>query len=382
MLVGLVVCASGCTPPTQHRAPSALPASRPATASPAGVPSAANPTADVATEFCRVDLPGTWRTALAAGHLGHKPGEAAVPQAVAPDGRSVFVDSYVDGVRALVWLRPGGQRTTVMRLPDDVHQVTGADFDGRWLAFSVSDEPILDSSWTMYAWDSANGGPARRLGRATVPGPYAYPVVVSGRAFWAQAVNDHESQLHMADLAAGTQQVIRDGVPGYPFHYGALVVWPEMAPGTDPITLQAADPATGHLVPLPRELSAPLARPAFENGDAGSFVWSDRDLKRLQVWRSGAPAPVTILEQAPPGSYLQWPRLSGTIVTWDNGSAMFVADLRSGSYAQLTEEAGRTLVNGDGLLVSYPPTGARSMHMVQESTLVRLGDLPPLPGCR
>jgi hypothetical protein len=292
------------------------------------------------------------------------------------------VDSYLNGIRKLLWLRDGGrQRTTVTTLPDDTHQVTGADFDGRWLTFSVSDEPILDSPWTMYGWDSTTRGPVRTLARSTVPGPYAYPVVVSGKAFWAQAVNDHESQLHMADLASGTQQVIRDGVPGYPFHYATLVAWPEMAPGTDPITLQTADPASGRLVPLPRELNVPLSRPAFENGDADSFVWADHDLKRLQVWHRGAPTPTTILEQAPSGSYLQWPHLSGNILTWDNGSAMFVADLRSGSYAQLTPEAGRTLVAGDGLLVSYAATGARSMHMVQESALVRLHDLPPLPAC-
>jgi hypothetical protein len=156
----------------------------------------------------------------------------------------------------------------------------------------------------------------------------------------------------MADLATGAEQVIRDGVPGYPFHYGNLVVWPEMAPGTDPVTLHAADPTTGSLAPLPRELNVPLSRPMFTNGSPDAFIWSDHDLKRLQVWRRGAPAPTTIIQQAPSGSYLQWPHISGNIVTWDNGAAMFAADLRAGSYTQLTPEAGYALASGDGLLVT------------------------------
>lgn len=378
-LTALALCVAGCAP-AHSRA--ASPASgRPSVASPGPGPSSPGPSAPA--EFCRVDLPAAWRSALAAGHLAHGPAEAAVPQAVAPDGRSVFVDSYVDGVRAVVWLRDGGQhRQTVMRLANDVQQVIGADFDGRWLVFSVSDEPILDSPWTLYAWDSATGGPVRRLGRATVPGPFAYPVAVSGKAFWTTAVDDHRSLLHLADLATGVQQVVRDGVPGYPFHYGDLVVWPEMAPGTDPITLRAADPATGQPVPLPRELDVPLARPAFENGDAGAFVWSDQDLKRLRVWRRGETGPVTILDRAPIGTYLQWPRVAGDIVSWDDGTAMFAADLRSGAYVQLTPQNGLTLLSAGALLVTYAPTGPKSSHAVLDSTLVPLRDLPPLPGCR
>lgn len=186
VLISLLVCAPGCTPP-HHRDRLALPILRPAATPPAQSTSAP-------AEFCRVELPATWRSALATGHLTHQPGEALVVQAIGPDGRSVFGDSYVNGVRSVVWLRDGGrQRTVVMRFRDDTFQLSGVDFDGRWLVFSVWDQPILDTAWTMYAWDSATGGPVRTLRRSTVPGPYAYPVVISGKAFWAQAVNSQHS---------------------------------------------------------------------------------------------------------------------------------------------------------------------------------------------
>src|SRR5262249_42681368 len=157
-------------------------------------------------------------------------------------------DSTMPGLRALVWMR-GTQRTTVLRLPDDTHQVFGAQFDGRWLVFSVLDQPNLDSTWTMYAWDSSAGGTPRQLARSSVHAPYAYPLVLAGQAFWTVAVSAGQTQLHMSNLSRGTDRVIRSGVPGYPFRFGPLVVWPEMPPGGEKIELAAASAETGEPVP-------------------------------------------------------------------------------------------------------------------------------------
>lgn len=349
-----------------------------AASTPASSASAAQP------DFCRVELPVSWQTALTAGRVPHQPGEALAVQAVAADASSLFADSYLSGVRQLVWLRERGtKRTPVLRFTSPDQQVFGAAYDGRWLVFALLDGAVTASPWTMYAWDSTATDPPRALVHSTVPAPYPVPVLYQGVTFWTQPVDGQRSQLHMADLAAHTDRVIRDGAPGAPFLFGSLVVWAEILPGQDSASIQthAADAKTGRqLVSLPRELSTSLRRPAFLNGDADSVVWAARDPDGLRVWRRGAAAPVTILSATPSGQNLQWPKVASALVAWDNGAAQLVADLRSGSYAQLTPQAGSTMLAADALLVGYPPA-EKAAHPILEWSIVRPSNLPALPRC-
>jgi hypothetical protein len=371
-VVALVAGLPGCSSAPPGPAPSS-PAPSTSTASPGPTATAA------ARDFCLVALPTAWRTALSNGRIAHAADESLVIDAVAEDGSSVFGDSYRGGVREVVWLR-GDRRSAVMRLPDPDQQVFGVAFDGRWLVFSVWDRPELNTPWTMYAWDSSTGGRPRQLGRATVPGPYPYPIVYNGRAFWTLPVGAQVAQVHMTDLGTGTDRVIRSGWAGYPFRFGSLVVWPETTAQTTAIKLRAASIRAGDPAGLPTELSEPLSRPLFVNGDADAYVWSTNNLATLRVWRSGTPSPITIITMAPLGQYLQWPQVGGPLVTWDNGTAQYVADLRTGSYAQITPEAGATKLSGDALVVTYAPSGKAS-HAVLDSTLVRPSRLPALPTC-
>ncbi len=329
--------------------------------------------------FCLVVLPAAWSAALTAGRIAHAADESLVINAVAEDGSSAFADSYRAGVRELVWLR-GDRRTTVMRMGDPDQQVFGAAFDGRWLVYSIWDRPELRTSWTMYAWDSSAGRAPRVLGRATVPGAFPYPIVYNGRAFWTLPVGEQAAEVHTTDLATGSDRVIGSGWAGYPFRFGSLAVWPEMATQSMAIEVRAASIRTGDPAALPTELSDPLTRPLFQNGDADTYVWSTDDLATLRAWRSGAASPLTIIARAPTGQYLQWPRVGGPLVTWDNGLAQYVADLRSGSYAQITPEGGVTLLSRDALVVTYAPSG-KSSHGILDSTLIRPSLLPPLASC-
>jgi hypothetical protein len=324
--------------------------------------------------FCRVGLPGSWQTALTGGAIPHAADEMLVVKAVSADGSSVFADSRQGGVRELVWLHRG-QRTVVTRLPDTDHEVFGAAFDGRWLAFSVWDEPVLESPWTMYAWDSQAGGVPRQLGRTEVGGE-PYPLVYNGHAFWTLSVAEQRSEVHMTDLAKGQDRVLDTGRDDYPFRYGSLIVWTQRTASA--VQLKAASITTGEPAALPVELQEPLSVPLFVNGDGDTYVWVGDNLFTLRVWRTGSTDALTVVKADALGEYLQWPQVGGPLVTWDNGSAQFVADLRSGSYAQLTPWAGATLLSGDALVVTYAPA---SKGTVVDSTLIRPSQLPALPTC-
>ncbi|GAA3236283.1 hypothetical protein GCM10010532_074590 [Dactylosporangium siamense] len=367
MLCAVVLaCASGCTP------------GRPA--APAASGRSDTPTAVGATDgdFCKVELPATWKQALTDGKVAHQKGEALQIVTAAEDG-TLFVDAFAAGTRSVQRIR-GGERTTVMRLADEDAQVFDATFDGRWLVFSVQDEPTLDSTFGYYAWDSSGATPAHRIGQSTTKGgPWPNPVLLDGRAFWTISISESASQLHMTDLASGADKVIREGIPNTPFRFGDLVAWNEMDPRYDAMTLVAATPATGAVVALPAELRTPVARPATFNGDQQTVVWAANQ-NRLRVWRKGAPEPVTVIAHPPAGTRVEWPSITGDHVGWDNGDAMLLGDLRTRSYTQVTPTAGSLVARNGVVIVGYAPTG-KDRHPVREWTVVKTSALPQLPAC-
>ncbi|MGA8116361.1 MAG: hypothetical protein WCA46_22110, partial [Actinocatenispora sp.] len=113
-------------------------------------------------------------------------------------------------------------------------------------------------------------------------------------------------------------------------------------------------------------------------GRDASAAWVGPAVRTLWVWHTGWPRRVRALS-VPEGRNIQWVRVAGDLVTWDDGSAQFAADLRSGSYTQLTSAYGYTEARGNGLAVGYPPTSKDSS--AAPPTLVRVDELPPLPRC-
>jgi hypothetical protein len=365
MLIGGL---SGCS----SAAPGPLPSGSP----PSTVPTTAS---TVRAEFCAVPLPEAWQTALARGRIAHAADESMVINGVSDDGSSIFADSYRAGVRQVVWLH-AGQRTTVMRLADADQQVVGAAFDGRWFVFSVWDRPEVDTPWTMYAWDSTGTAQPRALGRAPGPAVLPYPIVYNGRAFWTLARRFHADEAHVSDLASGRDRVIGSGWLDYPSRFGSTVLWQRASTEDMSVALTAVDIATGESADIPVQLPGPMTRPLYLNSDGETSVWTTNGPTTLHAWRAGATDAVTIVKAALQGQPLQWPQAGGPLVTWDNGAAQFVADLRSGSYAQITPQAGATKLTGDALVVSYAPAG-KNEHPVLESTLIRPSQLPALPAC-
>jgi hypothetical protein len=111
-------------------------------------------------------------------------------------------------------------------------------------------------------------------------------------------------------------------------------------------------------------------------------VWSTNNLATLKAWHNGDVAPTTIIAQAPSGKAIQWPQVAHDLVTWANGAAQFVADLRSGSYAQVTPEAGSILLTRDGMVVQFMSATGAKQHPIFESALLMPSKLPPLPTCK
>ncbi len=204
-----------------------------------------------------------------------------------------------------------------------------------------------------------------------------YPVIADGHAAWVTAGVDGTTRLHRYDLHTATDQVVRVGHPGTPFLLGHALAWTE-SPAPDALTaLHAVSMRRGTRVALPAPLRA-LRGPAYVAGSPDAVAWASPDVQALWTWRPGWPAPVRAARMRE-GHNVQWVHVAGNLVSWDDGTAQFAADLRTGAYTRLTERYGYTVASDGGLAVGYPPgTGSTG----RPPTVIRVRDLPPLPRCR
>jgi hypothetical protein len=342
-----------------------------------------------AANFCQVGLPAQWQQALGSGKLGQPAGTEVVVHAVAPDGRSAVVERDSAAGREVDWVTGGSDRTVMRLARPATDQLFGAATDGRYLVFSVSHDPSSTSTWTLYSWDSRAGGAPRQLAaNATdasgqpVNGPMLYPVVYDGVASWTAGTPAGTTELHRYDLAGGGDSVVRSGHPADPFLLGGLLVWPESAAPDALTALHAVAAGTGSPAALPGPVAA-VTGPAFISGGDSAGVrtvaWATADVRTLYAWRAGWAAPVKVLS-VPEGRAIQWVRVAGPLVAWDDGTAQWAADLRTGTYTQLTPRYGYTEAAGDGLGVGYAPDGKAGG--APAPTVVHATDLPALPPCR
>ncbi|MEV0843224.1 hypothetical protein AB0I55_27240 [Actinocatenispora sera] len=382
-LLLLAGCDTAADPAPHDGAGSA--ASRTPSASPAPPAGTAVPDAAPAANFCAVPQPASWRRALRSDRLTQRAGEILVVHAVGADGGTAVLDDRTGDERTVVFRRDG-HSTRVLRLAHpDTDQLYGAAFDGRYLVFSVSHNPNDLSAWTLYGWDSVTGGRPRRLaGNAVdaagnpVPSPLLYPVVAGGVAAWTAGRPDGSTALHRYTFATGTDEVVRAGHPGAPFLFEGDLVWPE-SPRPDALTrLHAVRLADGAPARLPATLAA-VRGPAFIVGTgSGVAAWVSADVRTLYVWRPGWRPPVRV-RHVSTGRNVQWVRAAGPLVTWDDGTAQFAADLRTGAFTKLTPRYGYTEASGDALAVGYAP--AAKGEATAAPSLVRVSELAPLPTC-
>jgi hypothetical protein len=338
----------------------------PAANPPANTPNAAETTTaeTKATQFCKVDLPDSWRSALAAGTLKTDPGAGEWVVAASDDATAEFVQVTRAGSRTLDYLSAG--RTTVLTLAVN-DEVVESSFDGRWLVFAVAHNPENLSLWSLYVWDSQTRSAPKRIVDNTTDAPLIRPVARHGKAAWLS----NAGQLHFYDLATGKDTVLTDAHATTAFFTDSWLLW--RAGDNANGRLRAVDAAAGTPVTLPAALTGETAM-QYVAGGGDTIVWTKGNT--MMGWRDGwADAKQLITIDKGP---IQWPHVGGDLVTFGDVAAYFVADLRSGSYTQVTPEAGDARALPGGLIVGYY-SGDKTKP--GPSTVVATKNLPALPAC-
>jgi hypothetical protein len=244
-------------------------------------------------------------------------------------------------------------------------------FDGRWAVFAVSDSPRFVGG-KVFAWDSQTSGPTRKLAdHATAVGLIG-PLVHRGMAAWVES-----GQVHLFDLVAGTERVLPDTTATSLFFTDSWLVWVN---GSDHPShrFRAVDAITGAPVALPLALSSVTSQ-RYANGGGQTVVWTlwvgDQGGGALMGWRPGWAGPRPLVTVTP--TSVEWPYVGGDLVSFGDGP-YFVADLRSGSYTQITPQATYIRIVGDALVVYY---FRGDKTVIGPTSVVHVSQLPPLPKC-
>jgi hypothetical protein len=394
--VGILVAGAASACGTSHSAPpihqDILNSESPPT--PGGSPSSTagassgNAAGTTAASFCSVASPAALTQAETAGTVPHTKGQTLVPTAVAPDGSSFFatVGKDVKTLKTLVLVRDHGHKQqTVFTLPlstqDAGYGVMA--FDGRWLVFMADRTQELTGAWDLYAWDSK--GTAAPHVIASDPGtapnsPVEWPRVSNGKATWVQSQADGTQQVHLYDLATGKDKVVHSGHIGASLFAGDLLVWTEAVKADAPVTLAAVSVATGAPAQLPAPLAQAQTAPATITSDGKTWAWTSADYQTLYAWRTGSPAAVTVRTDDQ-GDTMDTVGASGDIVTWTSSQATYAANLKTGSFTQVTKEFGSALTNGDAVAIYYPQGDLKSPDLAYSAYVVKTSDLAGLPKC-
>ncbi|MFI8964692.1 hypothetical protein ACIGO8_21560 [Streptomyces sp. NPDC053493] len=344
---------------------------------------------------CEVALPAAWRAAFTAGEYRPPDGRRAVLTDAGP-GWTALQLTGTDG-RGAVLVRPGGTAPrTLLRFADPVeHQLLAADFDGRrWAAFAVLEGRTLDSPWSLYVWDAANGR-ARRLARADRPGPLPRPVVHDGTVVWAQGTGAGKATVFAAPATGGPPRAWHTGVLDTPFAAGGLLVWREAAGDrTRPaaVSLRDGRPAT-----LPPRIAA-LRDFRSLASDGTTWAWvAGEATPRLMVWRTGDAEPSAAVTTSPAVDGMDQLRVAGRLVTWRTPETSYALDLgdtassasgthgpethTSGTYTRITPPYGYAVASGNALAVAYSLGNAKAAGARSVIQVVDAARLPGLPGC-
>jgi hypothetical protein len=73
--------------------------------------------------------------------------------------------------------------------------------------------------------------------------------------------------------------------------------------------------------------------------------------------------------------------VSGDVLTWTNSTATFAADLKTGSFTQVTKQYGSALTNGNAVAVYYPLGDPKSPDLAYDAYLVKTSDFSEMPRC-
>jgi hypothetical protein len=335
--------------------------------------------------FCEVPMPASWQSAITSGKIVAN-GTWSMVTALAPVGDKIVKEVLNDSVAHLELGSPGGKQQIITNIANTRAGgfLETVDFDGRWVVYVLGYSQQVANPWAIFAWDSKSESAPQKIAAsqsdAFLSGdPQAK--VQRGKAIWlAGSTTTNAREVHLFDLASSKDQVVGTGNGGFPFTADNLLVWP----GTNGL-LKAYDIVNGNNVGLP------VALKAIQNSGSvagNQFVWAwtgGATQKQVWLWRTGWGVehpwtPPRKIFDAGAGSWISGMQLVGNIVTW-TGDATYAADLRSGSYVKLTPQYGYSIAKGTHLAFMYNTTMVKSQYMSQDSYVLDVSKLPPLPSC-
>ena len=337
------------------------PTSAVASPSPAA-PASTTTTVSTATP-CRVKLPERWSSALDDGVVKPAKGEVVTVALGTGDG-TTFVVSDVKGQHHRFEWRRGDQRGVVQDfgLDHPEWQVLGATWDGRYLAYRVDQSYSSFEDFSLYVWDSqgtkkpvkvAHGEPDRH--GDLMQTPFVDPVLADGWLYWTQtrdADPDH-TVLSGYRLGDGRTERLSKGYGRAPVRCGTDLVWADSDKPEQTSSLRMIERST-HQRGSPPATLADVRGPYYLAGDLDTLVWvGGAKGRQVDVWRAGWSAPRLLVDAV---DSPQLPRVAGDVVVLAAADAMYAADLRSWSYAQVTPEYGGIYADGGPVVtVGYAP---------------------------
>ncbi|MET8760524.1 hypothetical protein [Lentzea sp. NPDC004782] len=290
---------------------------------------------------CSVGLPQSWKDELARNQTRAGSHERVTIVGANENADATLVRTTRNHTTELV-LRDNQKRQQVMAVQDEA-QISGVEFDGRWVTFTTTPNPENHTAAT-YAWDSRNDGAPVRIGSSSA-------VVRNGKAAWSE-----DKSVHVYDLAKKKDKVVGQGTA--PAFFGDAVIW-----------LQDGKFRSETALPEPLQQARPSGHVA---SDGRTLVWTQGD-DTLHGWRADWTAPRLLagIKTVPKTEGIVFPRVSGDFVSWRSESG-YVTDIRSGATVHSSEAGYWLEVHG----------GALTREGGQVAASAALSALSPLPQCR
>lgn len=352
---------------------------------------------------CQVEPPASWRRALS------KPtGADQEPFAnlllVHEDGSradALYSASGNGEAVSLSWTSAEGETVEVLDLSSlpGQQQVLGADFDGRYLVYSLyQSQELFLSPWQGHIWDSVERGDPMQFAASPEeaypdgePGamPLMYPLVHDGVAYWVQSdptEQERESRALMSyDVGTRSTETLGRGPFNDPLFFGeSILTVASPVGGRD----EVAQIALGEHAPtLPSELleASDLTEIA---GDGNSLAWVDNQ-KTLYLYDPDGGAVTTIagsgIDLGDQMGNVSAIAMNADVLSFygqeaDDEFYQYVYDHRSGSLTTQGAFGNSDFKPYPGF-VSLHHTNVDGTQMVGSAVVAPMSDLPPLPKC-
>ncbi|MGH7609897.1 MAG: hypothetical protein ACREOD_08215, partial [Candidatus Dormibacteria bacterium] len=324
------------------------------------------------------------------------------PVAVTDDGSAYFADYYTAGWSGIVEIaRSSGAMHRIYEFPAPQYQVYQAEFDGRWLVWTLSPQIVNPEPLSLMAWDSRAGTVTTLVSAQAATQVVGFTVATAGRGAsdgdlaWSVVddISAGPTQFFVRSLNSGIGQSVTTSGAGaigwfiadrYVYTFGRHAFYG----ATTPLEIAALT------VPGWASTNVPVGtgdgiRASLDEGDqpvvtSRGVFWTDRTAGGIKDWAAGETGPVVLISSSGP----EFGRSAGRLFGWVSQSLsdgdvdqQYVADLRSGSYAAVNWEW--LSATGQELLVEAyagAPDGSK-LNPRGTTSFLSIDSLPPLPGC-